>query len=63
MEKKIKYFVRFKYDFDHIQDARMDAAYLDDRLGCGNIIQIGYHIPQPQYKAWVPKWLIKWITI
>ena len=64
MEAKTKpyYFIRFKSEYDTITDAERDFEFLDNRLGICNIAQIGYHIPQPQYKSWVPNFLIKLIT-
>jgi len=57
------YFIRFKTNFESLPKAETDAKYLDERYGIGNLIHIGYHLPQPQYKSWVPLWLIRLIIV
>lgn len=58
MQNKINYFIRFTKTWDnisHAQDAKQDLDQLYPEMPN---IEIGYHIPQPQYKSWVPNWLI-----
>jgi hypothetical protein len=56
------YFIRFKSSHETVHDAEREAIYLNERLGISNLIQVGYYMPQPKYKSWVPSWLIRWIT-
>jgi len=56
---KIHYFIRTSQNFKNISEAQayMTAAGLP-QTG----YEIGYHMPQPTYKTWVPNWLIRSIT-
>jgi len=62
MEKTKTYFIRFKPSFDTIPQVEREMEFLDNRLGIGNLIKIGYYLPQPVYKSWVPNWIIRLIT-
>jgi len=57
---KKSYFVRTKEFFDTVQGA---VKHLDNTFAFFHTkMDVGYHLPQPQYKAWVPLWLIRLIT-
>lgn len=59
MENTIHYFIETRQLFDSIHEAQvfMKTNGYDPMLH-----GIGYHMPPPKYKAWVPNWLIKIIT-
>ena len=57
---KITYFVRVKqFVFDNISDATKKAKEI--QYYTNTETEVGYHMPQPEYKDWVPAWLIRMI--
>lgn len=54
------YFLRLPKDFDNAIEAKKLAD--ESRSEYALPFIVGYYIPQPQYKKWVPNWLIKLIT-
>lgn len=53
MARTPKYFIRTQQEWNSIQEIPgMKSGYT-----------LGYHIPQPKYKTWVPNWVIRLITI
>lgn len=55
------YQISFNERFNSIPEAIQFQSKLADELEIGSRIQITYYKPQPQYKSWVPKWLIRLI--
>ena len=58
MDNKPHYYVRFIKSFDTVYEAKNYERQLPHKTS----IELGYHIPQPEYKTWVPKFIIKLIT-
>ena len=57
---KPHYFIRFKGEWDNIPEATNALEQMiDTTLLAG--LHLGYHMPQPVYKSWVPKWVIRLI--
>jgi hypothetical protein len=54
----IAYYIRYKKEYKTYQEAEKRFKF----LGASNM-EIGYYMPQPKYKKWVPNWLIRLITI
>jgi len=59
METKPVYTIRLKRTFESFINAN---DFCHENSVNMNEFQISYHIPQPQYKSWVPNWLIRLIT-
>lgn len=57
-KSNIHYKVAFNREFKTVPEANEFIKSLPN----GVHMVITYHIPQPQYKTWVPKWLIRFIT-
>lgn len=59
MNHQPHYFLRTSKSFNSISEAQ--KANQEFRKHYPNILphEIGYHIPQPRYKSWVPSWLIR----
>lgn len=55
---KPHYFIRTKMEFDSISKAKSCLQHLQD---FDKNYEVGYHMPQPIYKSWVPKWVIRLI--
>lgn len=53
------YFIRTEKTFDNLPDAMDAKKELEPYFPN---LEIGYYIPQPQYKSWVPNWIIRLIT-
>lgn len=58
-KNKPTYFIRFEKEYENYPDAQ--KVLKGNQIILSNI-EIGYYIPQPQYKSWVPNWLIRLIT-
>lgn len=58
MSNKPKYFIRTIWRYETLPHASDALIQLYDP----ETFEVGYHIPQPQYKGWVPNWLINLIT-
>ena len=61
-EKKPNYFLRFTRSWETIGEAESASKDLNQLYPLLPKNEIGYYIPQPQYKSWVPNWLIRLIT-
>lgn len=57
-----KYFVRTTKEFDTIIEAEHHQELLEEYTELQIRFNVGYHLPQPKYKSWVPRWMIKLIT-
>jgi hypothetical protein len=49
------YFIRTTQTFSTVPEA---ANYYKD-MEHKELFQVGYYIPQPHYRTWVPNWLIR----
>ena len=58
-----KYFVRFKEDFDEAPKALRARINLMLKGHGLPETTVGYYRPQPKYRSWVPKFLIRLITL
>ena len=54
---KAHYFIRTKKGFENIPKAVAELNSNYDTM----LMTTGYHMPQPIYKSWVPKWVIRLI--
>jgi hypothetical protein len=54
----IKYFIRFKAEYESIPKA-LEAYRL---MGCRIDTEISYQVNYPVFKNWVPTWLVNMIT-
>lgn len=60
-ERRPIYFLRFgKEDYPDIPSA--NGAINNYPLNLRKALSVSYYMPQPQYKNWVPYWLIRLIT-
>ena len=57
-EQKIVYFIRTSYEYKTVTEAQEFLNSITD----SKELEIGYYMPQPQYKSWVPNFLIKLLT-
>jgi hypothetical protein len=55
--QKITYYIRFEENFTNLPEAGTKLRELNKDLD----LEIGYYMPQPKYKNWVPNWLIRLI--
>lgn len=55
---QIEYFIRTKATYSNSNLANQD---LKEFFREGSY-EVGYYMPQPKYKSWVPTWLIRFIT-
>jgi hypothetical protein len=60
--KEPYYIIRTTKTFTNINDAREAKLELDQAYPLFPLLEVGYHIDQPTYKSWVPKWIINLIT-
>lgn len=59
---KTIYFVRSIKEFETVPEAENFIKLMNHPAGPANPgirLQVGYHMPQPIYKTWVPYWLIR----
>ena len=56
------YHIQFTKTFATVGDAHEAKAELDQAYPALPNLQVSYYIPQPEYKSWVPSWLIHLIT-
>lgn len=57
---KVIYFVRFNEEFKTIPEA-IKASKGKGIFYPNESFRVGYRIPQPKYKSWVPNWFIKYL--
>ena len=54
------YYIRLYREFDNAPKAAEIAERLSSEFEMN--FQVGYHMPQPIYKSWIPNWFIRFIT-
>ena len=59
MNKDIIYFVRTQRAFANLGDA---SDFMTEHGYSVSEHHIGYYMPQPRYKTWIPFWVIDLIT-
>ena len=53
------YYIRFEQDFYNLPE----AEHFKESMQQSNMpLEVGYFIPQPQFKAWVPLFIIRLIS-
>lgn len=60
--QKIVYHIQFNKTFESVPEAEEAKKELDQLYPDLPSTRIGYYMPQPQYKKWVPTWLIRFIS-
>lgn len=53
-----EYFIRTRKSYNNLNAVNEDLKTFYD----WSKYEVGYYIPQPKYKNWVPNWLIRLIT-
>lgn len=61
MEKTKTYFIRFQESYDNLPEATNALQKASDTTLLAGL-HLGYYLPQPVYKSWVPNWIIRLIT-
>jgi len=57
-----KYHVQFEESYEKYMDAYNACKKLQDKIGMGIPMRVGYYLEQPTYRKWVPIWLIRLLT-